>query len=80
MAPPRVIAAFAGTPSVVIPAKAGIHRLSPIAHGGAPDTPIASVPSDIPAKAGIHRCSPITDTVKRPLRMNEGADDDRHND
>ena len=45
---------------VVIPAKAGIHRCSPLTHGGAPDTAIAIGPAAIPAKAGIHRCSPLT--------------------
>ena len=44
-----------GTPPSVIPVKkAGIHRRSPLAHGVAPDTPIAGAPSVIPAKAGIH--------------------------
>ena len=44
-----ILGAFA-----VIPAKAGIHGRSSLTHDGAPDTPIASVPSVIAAKAGIH--------------------------
>ena len=34
----------------VIPAKAGIHRLSPTVHTPAPDTPIAGVLAVIPAE------------------------------
>ena len=41
-------------PGVVIPAKAGIHRLSPNVHARAPDASIVSVLAVIPAKAGIH--------------------------
>ena len=37
----------------VIPAKAGIHRLSPTVHAPAPDTPIAGVLAVIPAGAGF---------------------------
>ena len=39
----------------VIPAKAGIHRCSPITHGRAPDASTAGVPfAIIPAMVGIH--------------------------
>ena len=65
-------AAIPAIASAVIPAKAGIHRLSPPAHVRAPDAPSASVAAVvppaaatpaiafavIPAKAGIHRLSP----------------------
>ena len=37
----------------VIPAKAGIHRLSPTTHGPAPDASIAGVLAVSPAKAGV---------------------------
>ena len=38
----------------VIPAEAGIHRLSPTAHASAPDAPNVGVRAVIPAEAGIH--------------------------
>ncbi len=44
----------------IIPAKAEIHRCSPMACGRIPDTSAAGAIAVIPAKAGIHRCSPIT--------------------
>ena len=53
-----VLTAQTGTPSSVIPAKAGIHRLSPSAHVRASDASIATVLAVIPAEAGIHRLPP----------------------
>ena len=51
------VTAAAATPAIafaVIPAKAGIHRLSPSAHVRAPDAPGAGVPANIPPTARAH--------------------------
>ena len=55
----KVRTARPGTSPTVIPAKAGIHRCSPMACDRTSDTSAAGAITVIPAKAGIHRCSPM---------------------